>query len=114
VGHRPAGQRGGAPLRDIELAGHDAARQVGSDADSRVRRCGRRRVRAGMVAWFFWLRRRTAGSAAYSHLDRRALLAGGIGSLALLAPSISTGVMPLERHTEGTVIAFLRTTMSSA
>lgn len=65
-------------------------------------------------AWFFWLRHRTAGSAAYPRLDRRALLAGGIGSLALLAPTISTGVMPLERHTEGTVIAFLRTTVSSA
>lgn len=65
-------------------------------------------------AWFFWLRGRTVRSAADPRLDRRALLAGCVGSLALLAPTISTGVMPLERHTEGTVIAFLRTTVSSA
>jgi arylsulfatase A-like enzyme len=65
-------------------------------------------------AWFFWLRHRPARSSAHARLERSALLAGAIGSLALLAPTISTGVMPLERHTEGTVIAFLKTTASSA
>lgn len=66
------------------------------------------------VAWFYWLSRRKAGSGASLRLDRQALLAAGIGSLALLIPLNSTDLSPFERHREGTVIAFLRSTASSA
>lgn len=64
------------------------------------------------AAWFYRLHRREAPAAGLGR-DQRALIAGVAGSLALLAPVLATGVVPLERHAEGTVLAFLKTVASS-
>lgn len=65
------------------------------------------------VAWFWWLGKQAPrASTRTSRHDRAALIAAMIGSLALLTPTISTGVVPLERHAEGTLVAFVKTAAS--
>lgn len=66
------------------------------------------------VAWFWWLGKQTpSASARTPRHDRAALLAAVIGALALLTPTISTGVVPMERHAEGTLVAFVKTSAST-
>ena len=64
------------------------------------------------AAWYYALSRRPPAWPATPRGERRALLAAVIGTLALFLPVVSTGIVPLERHAEGTFIAFARTMAS--
>lgn len=64
------------------------------------------------IARFRWLGRPGQVMRESPHRERAAMIAAMVGSLALLAPTISTGIVPMERHSEGTFIALFRTTAS--